>query len=52
MRNIGNVRKQLGLSFLGETREADWLLYGDVKIEGLDEDVSVPCCAHNIEWRH
>jgi hypothetical protein len=38
---LGNVRKQLGLSFHGETRDVDWLLYGDVELEGLDKDVSL-----------
>lgn len=37
----GGVRKKLGLSFLGETREETWLIYGDVEVQGLDKDVSV-----------
>lgn len=36
----GVVRKQLGLAFLGETREDVRLLIGDLYVEGLDGDVS------------
>ena len=33
------VRKTLALSFLGETREADEMVVGDIKVEaGLDSD--------------
>jgi 2-polyprenyl-6-methoxyphenol hydroxylase-like FAD-dependent oxidoreductase len=35
------VRKQLGLTFLGETRAQDYLIYGDAAIKGLDDKV---CC--------
>jgi 2-polyprenyl-6-methoxyphenol hydroxylase-like FAD-dependent oxidoreductase len=35
------VRKQLGLTFLGETRTQDCLIYGDAAIKGLDNQV---CC--------
>ncbi|OBZ66925.1 Pentachlorophenol 4-monooxygenase [Grifola frondosa] len=34
----GVVRKQLGLSFLGETREGQRILFGDVDVQGLDRD--------------
>lgn len=30
------------MKFLGETREENWVLYGDVEVKGLDRDVSVP----------
>lgn len=35
----GLVRKALGLSFLGETNNADNLVIGDVMVHGLDEKV-------------
>lgn len=41
---VGGVRKTLGLSFLGETREEDWLIYGDVEVKGIDSDVSHFLC--------
>ncbi|KDQ10916.1 hypothetical protein BOTBODRAFT_163427 [Botryobasidium botryosum FD-172 SS1] len=34
----GIVRKSLGLTFLGETRDADALLLADVEVEGVDRD--------------
>jgi 2-polyprenyl-6-methoxyphenol hydroxylase-like FAD-dependent oxidoreductase len=33
------VRKKLGLTFLGETRYEDCLIYGDAAIKGLDNEV-------------
>lgn len=36
----GGVRKALDISFLGETREESWMLYGDVEIKGLDVEAS------------
>jgi 2-polyprenyl-6-methoxyphenol hydroxylase-like FAD-dependent oxidoreductase len=35
------VRKHLGVSFLGETRAEDAIIYGDVVVKGLDRDVSM-----------
>ncbi|KAI4521866.1 hypothetical protein K523DRAFT_417218 [Schizophyllum commune Tattone D] len=32
------VRKGLGLSFLGETMEEDWMIVGDVYVKGLSSD--------------
>jgi 2-polyprenyl-6-methoxyphenol hydroxylase-like FAD-dependent oxidoreductase len=38
------VRKILSLPFLGETREADEMIVGDIKVEaGLDEGVCDNC---------
>lgn len=37
----GIVRKQLGLSFLGETRVIDNFVVGDMKVEGLLPNVGV-----------
>ena len=39
MRSSGIVRKQLGLTFLGETREADKLMIIDVELQGLGNEV-------------
>ena len=39
----GVVRRLLGLTFLGETREADEMIVGDVEIDGLTRDVSPQC---------
>ena len=36
---IGVVRKQLGLSFLGETREEGQMLIGLVEVQGLGTEV-------------
>jgi 2-polyprenyl-6-methoxyphenol hydroxylase-like FAD-dependent oxidoreductase len=36
----GVVRKQLGLSFLGETREEQYIALGDIVVEGVDPKVS------------
>lgn len=36
----GVVRKQLGLSFLGETRTVENFLVGDICVEGLSPKVS------------
>lgn len=36
----GAVRKQLGLSFLGETRTIENFVVGDICVEGLDSKVS------------
>ena len=36
---LGVVRKLLGLSFLGETREEEVLIVGDVVIPNIDSDV-------------
>jgi 2-polyprenyl-6-methoxyphenol hydroxylase-like FAD-dependent oxidoreductase len=35
----GIVRKQLGLSFLGETREVDNFVVGDICVDGLSQNV-------------
>jgi 2-polyprenyl-6-methoxyphenol hydroxylase-like FAD-dependent oxidoreductase len=35
------VRKKLGLTFLGETREDHCMVYGDAHVKGLDDNV---CC--------
>ena len=35
----GVVRKQLGLSFLGETREEGQMLIGLVEVQGLGTEV-------------
>lgn len=35
----GSVRKQLGLSFLGETREEGQLVLGLVQVKGLETEV-------------
>ena len=37
----GAVRKLLGLTFLGETREGDRLIVADIYIKGIDENVSL-----------
>lgn len=37
---IGVVRKQLGLTFVGETRTAERFVTGDIRITGLDSKVS------------
>lgn len=41
----GPTRKLLGLTFTGETRDADGQVWGDVEIDGLPNDVgvSLPC---------
>jgi 2-polyprenyl-6-methoxyphenol hydroxylase-like FAD-dependent oxidoreductase len=36
----GVVRKELGLTFIGETSNADNLMIGDIMVEGLDPNVS------------
>ena len=36
----GIVRKKLGLTFVGETREAEVIVTGDIHIAGLDKGVS------------
>ncbi len=36
----GIVRKQLGVSFAGETNNVDKIVVGDIMIQGLDQDVS------------
>lgn len=36
----GVVRKKLGLSFLGESRNVENLVVGDIHVEGLSNDVS------------
>lgn len=38
---LGVVRKLLGLSFLGETREEEVLIVGDVVIPNIDSEVCV-----------
>lgn len=38
---IGLVRKQLGLSFVGETRDDQHLVLGDIHLGGLDRDVRI-----------
>lgn len=39
---IGVVRKQLGLSFLGESRNArEYMTLGDIHMDGLDRSVCV-----------
>jgi hypothetical protein len=37
---LGSTRKLLGLTFQGETRDADGMVWGDVDIKGLTSDVS------------
>jgi hypothetical protein len=37
--SVGMVRKALGLTFVGETREADVIVVGDIHITGLDNKV-------------
>lgn len=37
----GVVRKQLGLSFLGESRPSLNLIIGDIHLEGIDADASL-----------
>jgi 2-polyprenyl-6-methoxyphenol hydroxylase-like FAD-dependent oxidoreductase len=37
----GVMRKQLGLSFLGESRNVENLVVGDIHVEGLSCDVSM-----------
>lgn len=46
----GVVRRQLGVSFLGETSNVDQIVVGDVLIQGLDQDVSLcgPVIFHSI----
>jgi 2-polyprenyl-6-methoxyphenol hydroxylase-like FAD-dependent oxidoreductase len=36
----GPTRKLLGLSFEGETKDTDGMVWGDVEIQGLGSDVS------------
>lgn len=36
---LGSSRKLLGLTFQGETRDADGMIWADVKIKGLTNDV-------------
>ena len=36
---LGVSRKLLGMSFQGETRDTDGMVWGDVEIEGLTTDV-------------
>jgi hypothetical protein len=36
---LGIVRKQLGLTFLGETPVARTILFGDIHVKGLDNTV-------------
>ncbi len=36
----GNSRKLLGLTFQGETRDTDGMVWGDVTIKGLTSEVS------------
>ena len=38
----GVVRKQLGLSFLGETRAVENFVVGDILVEGLSQKVGIP----------
>jgi 2-polyprenyl-6-methoxyphenol hydroxylase-like FAD-dependent oxidoreductase len=40
----GVVRKSLGLTFLGETSNADNLVVGDVMVHGLDSKVGFCMC--------
>jgi hypothetical protein len=40
---LGIVRKELGFSFLGETRQEDHLIVSDAIIDGLDLEVGVYC---------
>ncbi len=37
----GVVRKQLGLTFLGVTKEHDRIIVGDIEVKGLSMDVSI-----------
>lgn len=50
----GIVRKQLGLSFLGETRYEEQLMLGMVAVQGLGTDVRVlltaSCACHDKEY--
>jgi 2-polyprenyl-6-methoxyphenol hydroxylase-like FAD-dependent oxidoreductase len=47
------VRKKLGLTFLGETRYQDYLIYGDAVIKGLDNKVRCcSCCIRNRPEAH
>ena len=39
IRSSGSTRKLLGLTFQGETRDADGQIWGDVEIKGLTTDV-------------
>ena len=36
---LGATRKLLGLTFEGETRDTDGMVWGDVEIQGLPSDV-------------
>jgi 2-polyprenyl-6-methoxyphenol hydroxylase-like FAD-dependent oxidoreductase len=38
----GVVRKQLGLTFPGESRPSVKFIIADVRVEGIDEDASFP----------
>jgi hypothetical protein len=38
--SAGTIRKALGLTFVGETREADVIVVGDIHITGLDNEVN------------
>jgi 2-polyprenyl-6-methoxyphenol hydroxylase-like FAD-dependent oxidoreductase len=50
----GIVRKQLGLAFLGESRPSIKFIIADVRVEGIDENVSyqflstIPCSADSV----
>ena len=38
---LGVVRKQLGLSFLGETQDAGQMILGLVEVQGLGKEVRI-----------
>lgn len=42
------MRKQLGLSFLGETREGEHWVIADMILEGIDPEVSEKITVLNI----
>jgi hypothetical protein len=39
--DLGVVRKQIGLSFVGETREGEHWVFADVRLKGVDKEVSL-----------
>jgi flavin-dependent dehydrogenase len=45
----GIVRKRLGLTFVGETREAELMITGDIHIIGLDKGVSSASLLYSYE---
>ena len=39
--SLGVIRKQLGLTFLGETRDGERFIFADMYVQGLDSEVRI-----------